>query len=209
MKWLLILIIQVLASENEKIVNIINRERKQFDLDEIHYNEKLHNELQDIRSEINDDSWWYGTSNITSSFTYTNPETNETFVRTNFLNGSHLKLKYGKYIYRDTMKYSALKIVRFRVNQIGCFDWSMCNKETYNVFTSCMKNPIIFKNSLKCSWAYAYTPFHLLKSLKSIAVLRLNTQGIYVPNSLKNVQKRAFFIYGDYGNITSDYPFTN
>jgi hypothetical protein len=207
MKLVLIisLLTGIMAGQNNQVVNLINKQRSKHGLDKIYYSKDLHNELKDFQETINDDSWFYeDTVNESSSFTYGNT------TRTNTLKGQFLKLEHGESMYRDTCKNdrrAIVRIVRMRIREERCFDFNKCNNSSFNLFTSCMKDPIVFENGNFCSWSWAYAPFHLLKDLKYIAIARLDTIGRYVPDHLVDIQHNAFWIYRNKFNISSDKVF--
>ena len=95
------------------------------------------------------------------------------------------------------------KIIRFRNRQRKCCDLSRCSGP-FNYFVSCCNT--VFKDRKPCSYANSYYPFHLIKSLDQIACVFLNTQGRYVPSSLKKRQKKSFFCYGRYVLPLTDNP---
>ena len=198
--FILSLLIAIVYSS--KAVKSINQERTQYGLPSIKYNYSLSKIINKYKQQ---GEWLYSPGNMSYNFTYNN------ITRIQDLNGQFLSFfakEEFKYLYRDTYRDSVNKIVRMRNNQRVCFNINDCS-ETFNQYVSCVKNHLQLENSKRCSWANSYYPKHLIGSLTSIAILKLDYQGKFVPESLFNKQHRSFWIYGHYSKEVSDNPLTN
>ena len=198
MIWAILMLAMVLASPKQ-VIKQINKDRREYDLPKIEYNWTLHDYLKKYKDQ---GEWMYADSNVsTVNFVYKNQ------TRYSNINGVHINDGF-KYFYRDTYKDSVLKIIKFRSNQKDCFDINLCSNETYNKYVSCMTK-LQLVNSKKCSYANSYLPMHLIRSLKNIAILKLDYKGRFVPEKNKKTQKKSFWIYGYYDVQLSDNPLKN
>jgi hypothetical protein len=170
------------------LASIVNKERNIYNLPEVSYNTSVHQELLKY-----DQNMFYSRGNQSSSF-----EVNNT-TRTNDLQGSFIKPLGFNYMFRDTIsKPSRIRrIFKMRINQGNCVSPNKCSNETFNLFTSCMKDPIILENSKKCSWVYAYYPPMLQRSMTQFACVILEVQGTFVPDKLKDKQHHSFWCYNN------------
>ena len=198
----LMLLISVLASPT-KIIDIINNERKIYNQPPIYYNYEIQNKIKKYESL---GSWFYESGNL--SYTILR------FNRTNNLKGSFLNKYINNtdfdYLFRDTYKNSVSKIFQFRANQRKFFNYKLCSKTSFDYYSSCVNNPKkMLRNSKPSSWYYAYYPGLINENLKWIFCLKLNTQGKYTPEKLKNIQYKSFWCYKNIFNRTSDYPFNS
>lgn len=182
---------------------LVNQERALFSLPPVAYNASLHRELQKFQDTVTNDSWFYEIGPQATNFT------SNGVTRINNLRGSFVRVQGSRYLFRDTFYKSVPIIFRHRARQRDCFNWAKCSNTTFNLFTSCMKDPIIFADGYPCSWAYAYYGVFVQRSLRSFACLDLYAQGRFVPDNLVNKQMRSFWCYGYPRVPVSDNPFLN
>jgi hypothetical protein len=214
---LLLLLSLVNAFIPSGILNVINNQRKDYDLPVITYSHDLHNELQIWRNAFGPD-WFF--QNDTEKHTVDIVYKNKTIAtRDQNYNGQYL-MKYAtfdyfsrkgfKYFYRDTFKNSVTDIIKFRANQLKkCFDLKRCDNNSFHNNTSCLKKRPVLENSKTCSWAWWYAPKHIYRSLKEIACVELGIAGLHVPDNLLGIQNNVFFCYGSYDEQLSDSPLKN
>lgn len=150
------------------ITGLINVERASHNLLPVSYNWELDSAL---RSHNVSDDWYYKTTNRSINWTIENQN------RYCNIEGCHYKPLGHSYMFRDTHKDSVPKIFRYRLKQRNCHKTD-------------------FFDGAKCSWWYAYYPV-LLQNFTSFACVDLATVGTWVPDKLKDIQKRAFFCYFD------------
>lgn len=172
-----------------KLVSIVNKERSLYNLTPVVYDHKLLNEINNFTSTKNA-SWFYDSSPNNSTFYLKSG--GKLIPREQHLNGV-IETPFS-YLFRDTYKNSIPLIFKFRANQRSCFDWKKCDKKNFYLFSSCTKK-LELRTRKKCSFSYAYYPLFVYPSLKSFACISLDFQGTYVPESLKNVQKKSFWCY--------------
>ena len=205
---LLVLLTGVFSGYLERL----NKIRGKYGLPKAVYDCDLHNKLIEFRNNLTDDCIFYD-FHPNKSLSFTTPSG---VIRTNRLKGSFYEFNTNKYNYtymfRDTMQEDKIhNIMNMRINQGKCLNWKLCNKKTYNKQVSCLKpnKKDIFVDNKPCSYAHAYLPELMKKSMTSFACVQLSCQGRYVPINLIEVQFFSFFCFSNSDKSTSDYPFNN
>ena len=195
----------------QQIVKTINNVRSQFHLAPIDFYYEMLYDLKGL-----DQKWFVENTTIDINFPLVYH--NQTIaIRNNYFNGQFLLdtipnyefyKNYGmQYLFHDTTSTDINSIIKFRIKQMGCFQWSNCLKNEYTRFVSCLKNSPQIYGFAECSWAWYYLPFILEKDLSRISCILLNVTSPDVPTKLRNVQTKTFFCYGRLPPLTSDYPF--
>jgi len=149
---------------------LINRERSTLNLAPVTYDYQLNTFLKGHNVP---DSWYYAETNKYINWTI---EKNDRYCNINLC---HFKPLNNSYLFRETYKDSIPKIIRMRLNQRHC-------------------NHTDFKDGMPCSWWYVYYKTLMDPNLKSYACKSLNHQGTWVPDWLKNIQKKAFVCYSNH-----------
>lgn len=207
----MILIILILPLYFASILQMINKERINFNLPLVVYNYSFESELIKHRDKYGD-SWFV--ENTTRSEYFPLVWRNQTIaIRNSYFNGRYIGEYINtsfSYLFHDTYKNSMEKIIKFRVNQLNCFNWDNCLKNQYTRYVSCLKDtPILYPPLDRCAWAWWYVPQMLTRSLSEIACVKLNVTSPDVPDPLRQIQKSTFICYSNSKIPKSDNPFTN
>jgi hypothetical protein len=113
-----------------------------------------------------------------------------------------------KFLFHDTDAPSDMdieKIIKFRIDQKKCFNYTKCDQNQFTDYVSCAQYPIILQSSALCSWFMYYYPPMLKSDLSEIACVSLVYPGPNTPSPGK--QTRSFWCYGKYLQPVSDRPF--
>lgn len=156
------------------LASLVNKERAILGLSKVMYDADAHRFLD--RNITDNSSYFYDTGNNYKSWTI------EGNTRSCDLNGCFINFtannKTFNYQLRDTMRYSIVKIFKYRIAQKNC-------------------DHTDFFDGAKCSWYYHYFPIMMQKDYTSFACKVMDGQGKFVPSSHKNRQFKNFWCFYD------------
>lgn len=175
------------------LVNNINTLRDKYDLPPVKYDYDLHYELLRIKNNTWDGYFYEQMPAQCIKMPYD---------RCNYNRGYFLR-PLGRFPgWHDTILMSnrILRIMKQRIAQERCFNISLCSRDEFTNWISCLKDPSEEANVLpgKCIWSYHYFPKLLLPMTKFACVILKYETGLS-PIS----QPYSFWCYTDYDWINS------
>lgn len=192
---------QLTQYDASQSLKIMNKERVRHKLPKVTYNYTIQKQLESIPVD-----YWFSTSLNKSYSFYLGTSLR---VRPyNLYHHTNVSEPF-KYVFHDTVKLTMSSIFSHRAKQRNCLKLKKCSNDSFNWFFTCGATQKQVQDSVKCSWHFHYYPRMILGSLREIGCILPPIQGPNTSDHLKNVQKKVFICFGNYGNITSDNPLEN
>ncbi len=195
LKWITVLLSQV------------NKARDKYHLAPVTYNFEIQDQLETIRDAMGP-GYFYEKGETCH---YVELINREQCNRGDFIHPMGFNM-----IFHDTYGGSTLgnskfnSVIQYRINQLKCFSWDLCNQTDYFDHITCLKDaPDIDYNTLPntCIWSWYYIPRLLFTSMTQIACVQLDYKTPYVPPNI--TQKFSFYCYSNAKYPVSDNPFKN
>jgi len=202
-------IIYLTLATPTKILESINKQRYIHSERPITYNYTLQNALVKFNQSID---WYYTNSNYTYHYPFIKiaRKWNGDFIM-NLPQFTKFRDDGWQWLFRDRTFETVDYIIKFRIRQSSCFEWSKCSRTTFYDYMTCLKSfPEIPDIAHKpCSWCFQYYPLMINRKLEQISCIKLYNKGhnpIY--SKTGDNKPMCFFCYGKLSrNVTNDLPF--
>lgn len=161
----------------------------------VQWNDALYTELQKFVAE-NGPEWFWEYNEQTTYFNGFTLMSLQPF-NTEFP-GFNLMFKDAT---QSKLKNAVLNIIKFRINQKPCIEYSQCSTTEFTDYETCLNpNPPPKKN---CNWANQYYPLMTDATLENFACVPIAAVAPYT----KPPKNMSFWCYGLYQSQTNDQPY--